>query len=172
MTNRRPLLVVSACLLGHRVRYDGELLGEPALVTALEEHFEVAPCCPEFELGLGVPREPIQLEGDADAPRLVTRETRADLTEPMLGWCHQRVDELASQGVCGIVLKSRSPSCGIASCELHCAGELVGVASGLFARTFLRRFPGLPAAEESELLSPERLTRFIGLLRARFKTTR
>jgi uncharacterized protein YbbK (DUF523 family) len=134
-------------------------------VAALAERFDVIPCCPEFELGLGVPREPIQLEGDADAPRLVALETGTDLTESMLAWCRARVDEFVLLGIGGAVLKSRSPSCGIGSCELVSSGDGAETTSGLFARTLAKRLPDVPTAEESELCLPGGLTRFIAMVK-------
>jgi len=47
---------ISSCLLGEEVRYDGG-------------HQKV-PVCPEMEVGMGVPREPVRLVGDAKAPRM------------------------------------------------------------------------------------------------------
>ncbi len=52
---------ISSCLLGERVRYDGGDKYDPLINTQLAELFEFRPCCPEMAIGLGVPREPIQL---------------------------------------------------------------------------------------------------------------
>src|SRR5216117_402244 len=73
-------LGISACLLGHKVRYDGGHKRDPFLAETLGGFVEWVPVCPEVELGLGVPREPIRLEGDPAAPRLVAASSRRDLT--------------------------------------------------------------------------------------------
>jgi len=67
---------ISACLLGEAVRFDGGHKRDPIIIDTLGRLFEWVPVCPEVELGLGVPRETLALEGSADAPRLVFRDTR------------------------------------------------------------------------------------------------
>ncbi|MDH5377792.1 MAG: DUF523 domain-containing protein, partial [Gammaproteobacteria bacterium] len=58
----RPISIgVSACLLGHRVRHDGDHRLQPTIKDDLEELFQLQPICPEVESGMGVPRTPIQL---------------------------------------------------------------------------------------------------------------
>jgi uncharacterized protein YbbK (DUF523 family) len=72
----RPCIGVSACLLGQRVRYDGDHRREAFITEDLGEIFNLVPLCPEVEAGLGIPREAIHLEGDADAPRVVSTQAR------------------------------------------------------------------------------------------------
>src|SRR3989442_12459373 len=73
-------LGISACLLGHEVRYDGGHKRDPLLVETLGRFVEWVPVCPEGELGLGVPREPIRLEGESAAPRRSAEDIRRCLT--------------------------------------------------------------------------------------------
>ena len=70
---------VSSCLLGREVRYDGGHKKDRFLTDVLGKHVRWVPVCPELELGLGVPREAIRLEGAEDAPRLVGTRSRTDL---------------------------------------------------------------------------------------------
>ena len=58
---------VSTCLLGEKVRWDAGHQHDPYLTGTLGRHLELVPVCPEAELGLGIPREPIHLEGDPAA---------------------------------------------------------------------------------------------------------
>ena len=55
----KPRVGVSACLLGENVRYDGRHKLDPDMVDTLSQYFELVPVCPEVEMGLGVPREPM-----------------------------------------------------------------------------------------------------------------
>ncbi|MBW2245428.1 MAG: DUF523 domain-containing protein, partial [Deltaproteobacteria bacterium] len=58
----QPLRIgVSSCLLGEAVRWDGGHKREDFLFDGLGAGVELVPVCPEMELGLGVPREPIRL---------------------------------------------------------------------------------------------------------------
>jgi Uncharacterized conserved protein len=54
-------LGISACLLGQEVRFDGGHKRDPFLTDELGKHVEWVPVCPEVEVGMGTPREPLQL---------------------------------------------------------------------------------------------------------------
>ncbi|MFN8547351.1 MAG: DUF523 domain-containing protein [Candidatus Eisenbacteria bacterium] len=108
---RRPL-GVSACLIGSAVRYDGTDRRFDFVAEVLARRYELVAICPEVELGLGVPRETIQLEGDPERPRLFGSITRRDLTEAMTRWAVRRAARLRLSNLVGYVWKSRSPSCG------------------------------------------------------------
>src|SRR5438445_10384945 len=76
-------LGISSCLLGHEVRYDGGHKRDPFLVETLGQFVEFVPVCPEFELGLGVPREILRLERGANDFNLVAPRSGIDHTESM-----------------------------------------------------------------------------------------
>jgi uncharacterized protein YbgA (DUF1722 family)/uncharacterized protein YbbK (DUF523 family) len=147
---------VSACLLGEKVRYDGQAKLDTFIVRTLSQWFEFVPVCPEFELGLGVPREAMRLEGDLEHPRLVTNKTGIDLTDRMLAWSAQRVQELEPENLCGFIFKSKSPSSGMERVKVYPTGGGMAVnkGRGLFARTFMEHFPLLPVEEEGRLNDP------------------
>ncbi|HLA41000.1 MAG TPA: DUF523 domain-containing protein, partial [Candidatus Glassbacteria bacterium] len=90
---------IATCLLGEKVRYDGGHKYDPFLVETLGPWVEYVPVCPEYECGLGVPREAMRLEGDLENLRLVTNKTRIDLTEKMLAWGGERLKELEGEGL-------------------------------------------------------------------------
>src|SRR5262245_15015234 len=92
---------VSACLLGHEVRYDGGHKRDAFLTETLAPYVEWVPVCPELELGLGVPRESIRLEGSARAPRLVGVTSRTDHTAAMARFAARRVGALARLDLSG-----------------------------------------------------------------------
>ena len=74
-------LGISRCLLGEQVRWDGDHRHDLALLQSIDGQVEWVPVCPEAELGMGVPREPVQLIRAAnDQPRMVGRESRRDWT--------------------------------------------------------------------------------------------
>jgi uncharacterized protein YbgA (DUF1722 family)/uncharacterized protein YbbK (DUF523 family) len=130
---------VSSCLLGREVRWDGGHKRDAYLTDVLGPYVEWVPVCPELELGLGVPREPIRLEGDARAPRLVA---------PTSGT--------------GYVLKKDSPSCGMERVRVHGrAGTPSRDGVGLFARVLMDAMPLLPVEEEGRLRDPARRENFL-----------
>ncbi len=153
---------ISACLLGHLVRYDGGHKLDKFLVADLETRFALVPLCPEFEAGFGVPREPMHLLEDVCGPRLRTVQTGRDLTDRLLEWSRSRVEKFVEEGMWGVVLKSRSPSCGVASVSVvgH-DGAPQRNGSGLFVRTMSTRFPGMPLIESDALQSRESILAFV-----------
>ena len=144
-----PRLLLSQCLELDACRYNGRMIPSPA-VRLLEPHVELVPVCPEVQIGLGVPRPPIQLvAGDAPgAARLVQPSTGLDLSDRMSGWARSFLDETAA--VDGVVLKSRSPSCGIRGVKVHSAedGPPVREEPGAFARVVLERYPRVAVEDE------------------------
>ena len=128
---------ISACLLGERVRYDGGHKRDAFLADVLGKHVEWVAVCPEVELGLGVPRPPIDLVDVDGAPRLVVTTSGEDLTDKMRAYAAWRAKGLMSLDLDGYVLKSKSPSCG--------------QERGLFAQALAEAMPELPMEEESHL---------------------
>ncbi len=166
-----PRVGISQCLLGDNVRYDGGHKLDSVLIETLGRHVEWVPVCPEVEVGLGTPREPMQLVGDRHAPRLVTINTGVDLTEAMNRFARQRVRELEALNLSGFVFKSASPSCGIRQVPFfNTQGIETQEGVGLFARAFMAHFPEMPVEEESRLHDPQTLKNFLERVLAYRKT--
>jgi uncharacterized protein YbgA (DUF1722 family)/uncharacterized protein YbbK (DUF523 family) len=145
-------IAVSSCLLGKKVRYNGGHKGDHFLIDVLGNYVEYVPVCPELEIGLGVPREPVRLVGDPDSPRLVTQKTAIDHTDRMTAWTGNRLDRLGKNELCGFILKSKSPSCGIGRVKVYDEKGRPGrTGIGIFARTVLERWPNLPVEDEGRL---------------------
>lgn len=148
----RPItLGVSACLLGEQVRYDGGHKHDRYITDILGPYFSFLPVCPEVGCGLPIPREAMRLEGDPKAPRLMTRQTRIDITAQMLGFCAVKVIELESADLCGFVFKKDSPSSGLFRVKVYNNGQALKVGTGLFAAAMAKHFPVLPMEEEGRL---------------------
>jgi uncharacterized protein YbbK (DUF523 family) len=153
---------ISACLLGEHVRYDGGHKRAPCLSGRWSRQVEWVPVCPEVEAGLGVPREPMRLEGPAAKPRLLTITTRQDRTGTMTRFSRRRARELEALGLSGFVFKARSPSCGLGDAPLYDRhGRPVRKTSGLFARAFSKTFSPMPMADEARLADPRIRANFI-----------
>lgn len=162
---------ISSCLLGEKVRYDGNDKRSPVIAEWLSPHVEWVPVCPELEAGMGVPREPLRLVGVARAPpRMVGVETGTDWTDRMRDSARARLAALLPLSLGGYILKSRSPSCGL-RVAVHASREaavpIPGAASaGLFAALLVEHFPGLPIEEETGLEDPAACGRFLERVRA------
>lgn len=170
MTPPRPRLGISACLLGHEVRWNGEHRLEGGLVDLLGPRVEWVPVCPELEVGMGVPREPVRLVGDPRAPRLVGERSGADHTDAMLRFAEAKVRELAALGLAGYVTKRDSPSCGPAGVRVYppgAAGPPAAVGVGMFVRVLAARMPDLPVEDEVRLRDPAVRVAFLARVLAR-----
>ena len=154
---------ISACLVGQEVRYNGAHKKNDRLIDQLSTRFQLVPVCPEVEMGLGTPREPMNLYRDAGRLRMITVDTRVDHTGAMQAFASRRLDELAAAGLSGFVLKKDSPSCGVKATPTY---ELDGSEKrrdgrGLFAAAVLERFPHMPVDDEVALGEPGALEQFI-----------
>lgn len=99
-------LLISACLLGCRCRYDGASKTQP-LAESLAKRHELVPVCPEQLGGLATPRPPAERRGD----RVVT-EAGADVTIQYRRGAEEALALCRMLGCHAAVLKERSPSCG------------------------------------------------------------
>jgi uncharacterized protein YbbK (DUF523 family) len=160
---QKPRVGVSACLLGDPVRFNGGHKRHAWLAEALAREVEFVPVCPEVEIGLGTPREPIDLVRVADGIRLFTMRTLVDLTDRMRRYAAARVDDLASLPLSGYVLKAESPSCGRDGVRIV-GGDEAG--RGVFADVLIARLPDLPVVEERELDDPAGRAVFVARVRA------
>lgn len=155
----RPRIVLSKCLEVEACRYNAQTI-RSSVVRLLEPYVDYLPTCPEVEIGLGVPRDPIRLVSSADEqtgpPRLVQPSTGRDLTGQMTVFGHSLAD--STHDVDGMVLKSRSPSCGIKDVKVYAGAEdapVVGKGAGFFAGIMLDRYPTAAIEDEGRLTNAE-----------------
>lgn len=145
-------LGISSCLLGEEVRYDGGHKHDRYLTGILGNYVRWLPLCPEVEIGLGVPRPTIRLQGTVEEPKLIEPKTGNDLTDKMNGWARDKMAEIASWDLHGYVLKKGSPSCGVYRVRVYDHNEMpVRDGRGLFAARLTEHFPLLPVEEEGRL---------------------
>jgi uncharacterized protein YbgA (DUF1722 family)/uncharacterized protein YbbK (DUF523 family) len=146
---------VSACLLGQKVRYDGGHKRDDFVADTLSRFVTFVPVCPEVEVGMGTPREPIRLERGSGGLRLRGVRSGIDHTESMRRFADARTAALEREDLAGYLFKKDSPSCGMERVKVFGRG---GAPSrdgrGLFAARFMERFPLLPAEEEGRLNDP------------------
>ncbi len=147
---------ISTCLTGEKVRYDGQHQRDSFLMDTLGKFVEYTPVCPEADCGLSIPREAMHLEGDIDNPRLMTIQTRQDITPQMNRWIEPTLKKLAKEKLCGYVFKSKSPSSGLYRVKVYPGGDAIPVkaGTGIFAAAFVKKFPDIPVEEEGRLCDP------------------
>ena len=99
-------IMVSACLLGENVKYNGGNNKSEALLGLLESH-TVIPVCPEVLGGLPVPRTPAEVVGGT-----VTNRNGESVDEAFRRGAQKALDIANREKPDLIILQSRSPSCG------------------------------------------------------------
>ena len=155
MSSNSYRIGVSACLLGEEVRFDGGHKKDRYVTDTLAHYFEWVRVCPEVELGLGTPRETIQLYQLGHDVRLRTTKTQVDLTQRMRTFVKRRVAQLTKEHLDGYILKKDSPSCGMERVKVQQAGGPAKRSGrGLFAEALMERYPNLPVEEEGRLSDP------------------
>lgn len=151
MKNTKPVVVVSKCLTFAPCRYNG-LMVRSDTVEALKKQVEFRPICPEVEIGLGAPRQPIRVVGEGDQSRLVQPASGLDATERMRDFCREYLEGIKEAD--GFLLKSRSPSCGIKDVKFYAGPEHavpLGKTRGFFGGAVMERFPEAAAEDEARL---------------------
>ncbi len=153
---------ISSCLLGARVRYDGNHKLDAFVSETLGRHFEFVPVCPEVAIGLAVPRPPIRLVGSPRAPRAVgVDDPQLDVTRRLLQYGARMGRELSD--ISGYILKSKSPSCGMERVKLYPekGGPGVKQGRGIYAAALMAAQPLLPVEEDGRLGDPVLRENFI-----------
>lgn len=110
-------ILVSRCLLGQRVRYDGGAHGPFSLLERWQQEGRIVPLCPEVAGGLPTPRAPAEIAGGQGAQVLdgllpVLTVEGEDVTAAFVEGAQQALALVAQYGIRIAVLKARSPSCG------------------------------------------------------------
>lgn len=158
---------VSACLLGEAVRYDGRHKRDAYIVGTLGACFQLVPVCPEVAVGLGVPRQPVRLVAvpgagpDAPPRALGVKDPALDPSDALRDYGRRMAAELGP--ISGYLLKSGSPSCGMARVKVY--GPRGGAPArrgvGLYAGALMVARPNLPVEEEGRLGDPVLRENFI-----------
>ena len=125
-------------------------------------HIEWVPVCPEVELGMGIPREPVRLVGDPAKPRLIAERSGKDWTPEFESFAAKRVEALTRLDLAGYIFKKNSPSCGMERVRVYNSKGIPSLrGNGLFARAVMRRLPLLPLEEEGRLNNPALRENFV-----------
>lgn len=136
-------ILISACLLGVRCRYDGASKPHP-LAAELAKHHTLIPVCPEQLGGLATPRPPAERQGER-----VVAVSGVDVTEQYRRGAEEALRLCRLFGCEAAVLKERSPSCGRG--EVY-DGTFTGVlkeGNGVTAELLVAN--GIPVYGESQL---------------------
>lgn len=153
-------ILVSRCLLGHRVRYDGGAHGPFDLLGVWQSEGRIVPLCPEVAGGLSTPRPPAEIPGGQGGAVLdgrlpVVTVGGEDVTAAFVAGAEAALELIARHGIRLAVLKARSPSCGnLENYDGSFSGTRVA-GEGVTAAALKRA--GVAVFNETELVAAQRL---------------
>lgn len=139
----KPKVLISKCLGFDYCRYNGAMIAFD-LLDKMEGIIDFIPVCPEVEIGLGVPRESLRLIENNEKIDLVQPHTQRYLTEEMETYAKNIAQKHSD--IDGLILKGRSPSCGIKDVKVYSGMEkspVIGKSQGIFAKGMAEGFPHL-----------------------------
>lgn len=99
-------IMVSACLLGYNVKYDGKSNLNSELIEFLKD-YEIISICPEVMGGLSIPRVPSEIKGNK-----VINKDNIDVTKEFTMGAEKTLEIAKENNIKVAILKERSPSCG------------------------------------------------------------
>lgn len=111
------MILVSACLLGEKVRYDGGDSAVHGVIDIWEKEGRIISLCPEMAGGLCVPRDPAEInEGNALAVLRgmgrVQKLNGEDVTDAFMDGAERALAKCWEHNIKVAILKEGSPSCG------------------------------------------------------------
>jgi len=156
-------VLISACLLGQRVRYDGrDAAVHDDVLARWEAEGRIVAVCPEVAGGLPVPRPPCEIQGGSGADVLESRAfvrdpAGTDQTHAFRAGAEKALALAQRHGIRVAVLKERSPSCG--SLQIY-DGTFTGTrVAGEGVTAALLRQHGIRVFGEAELAEADRALR-------------
>jgi len=117
MKKEYRLILISACLLGVRCRFDGTSCIDQGLVES-EQRLNYLPICPEQLGGMPTPRDPVTIVGGdgtdvLDKNAKIIDSSGKDVTDLFLLGVEAVLQMGSITGIEKAVLKENSPSCGV-----------------------------------------------------------
>lgn len=124
-------IMVSACLLGENCKYNGGNNFNKEVLDYLKGH-EVIPVCPEVSGGLAVPRAPSEI-----VDGIVRTNDGRNVDLEFKTGAEIELKKALDEAVDLVILKSRSPSCGVKQIyDGTFSGRLIE-GQGIFAKLLL-----------------------------------
>ncbi len=170
----KPKIIVSKCLGFENCRYNGQTIPDK-FVDKMKEFAEIITVCPEVEIGLGIPRQPVRLGRDGEEIRMIQPAEEIDVTEKMAAFTR---DFLSSHNdIDGFIMKNRSPSCGINDVKIyHNLSKLSSSnrGQGFFGGQLEIYFPSAAVEDEGRLKNLQIREHFLTKLyvNTRFRATK
>jgi uncharacterized protein YbbK (DUF523 family) len=155
-------ILVSACLLGNKVRYDAnDVPTENNLLDDWRNEGRLVSFCPEVAGGLSVPRLPAEIQSDdgnavLDGTAKVFDNQGNDVSENFINGAKKALETALADHIKVAILKSKSPSCGSSFIydgtfsSVQKVGQ--GVTTALLERNGIKVFSDLEIEKAAEVV--------------------
>ena len=149
-------ILMSACLLGHKVRYDGKDCLQAH--TELQEWIKagkVISICPEMAGGLPTPRSPAEIQNNKTAQEVLCGQAKIitvegdDVTAEYLTGAQRALALAQEHNIHVAILKARSPSCG--SKQVYDGSYSRSLVDGMGVTAALLLQNGIQVFDENEI---------------------
>lgn len=172
MEIKKPLLGMSSCLLGEKVRYDGADKYDEWINTELKNYFEFVSICPEMMMGLGAPRPTIRLVRDPqdNEVKLLSHDGNKDLSASARATNQKILNELPQ--ISGYILMKKSPSCGVEHIRVFRLKDEMAegkTRNGFFVEDLIKAHPFLPLIDSGRLLDVHERDNFLRRVMAYYR---
>ena len=150
---KAPVYLISACLAGQPVRYDGKAYQHQAIQQLIQQNRAIM-ACPEMLGGLSCPREPAEIRGGiaedvlAGRAQVVTAQN-LDLSQAFIDGAYKTLAIAQQNHIQIAVLKENSPSCG--SNMIYSGNFNANKIAGMGITAALLRQHGIQVMSEQEL---------------------
>jgi len=145
------LLAISGCLAGQKVRFDKGHKRDDFIMDELSAYADYVTFCPE-DMAFGSPRPSIRLVEKDGVNYVISNKTGEDLTQVLQESSKKDFEQISAHKLGGIILKSKSPSCGLGSAKVYLEnGYATAKGDGVFAAICKEAYPLLPIEEEGRL---------------------
>lgn len=170
----KPIVIVSRCIEFEPVRWNAQIISSD-FVKKLTPYVNFIPVCPEVEIGLGIPRDPLRIVSVNGGLRLVQPATDLDFTEKMRSFTKSFLDSIPE--VDGFILKRGSPTSALRDARIYPSGKKVAPIArgpGFFGKAVLGNFSHLAIEDEGRLRNPRIKEHFLRKLftLARFRVVK
>ena len=148
---RKTKFIISKCLNSEKCRYNGQAYDDK-VISLLRKYVDLETVCPETEIGLKVPRNPIRIEKYDNKYKLVEPSDNIDYTSQMMEFAEEFLSNIGD--VDGFILKSKSPSCGVKDVKIYPKNQKCSISNkgqGIFSSKIIEKYSTIPIEDEGRL---------------------
>lgn len=152
--DEKPRILISKCIEHGYCRYD-QSQASSSFVRALKPYVSFITVCPEIAIGLKTPRDSIRIVNRNNVELLVSSVSGKDITDLMTKFSTEFSNDVKNMGLNGIIMKSKSPSCGTKDVKMFKGIGKMSVlpekTRGHFGRVIVDNFKDIAVEDERRL---------------------